>query len=206
MPAIECTHGFGYLCETIRGPDYIWGLEVTGLKTFVTAQKEHPTVNGEYTHWVASDVPEGTLFTIGEFEGGMELAQLSRYYVCEVVAGDRRQEKARYGDGWIEGNYRIVANGYSPLRAARLSEWWNKRSSPKTVAFAEHCNHHIKEWRSKKLPPMDEPIVQNQKTARLINIDPILDNWVEVAASNRQLSSDEIVEEALRLYFKHFIP
>ena len=206
MPAIEYTHGFGYLCETIRGPDYTWGFEVRGLKPFAV-QQEHPSAYKEYTYWSASDVPEGTLFTIAEYDCGNDTAHLCRYYICEVVAYRKSQGMARYGGGWVEGNYRIVASGYSVLRAIRLFGWWNKYSSPKTVAFAEHCNHHIKEWGTKKLPPMeDEPIVKNQKVVRVFSIDPVLDNWLESAANNRQLPSDKIVEEALRLYFKHFIP
>lgn len=178
---VEYIEGSGYISEKVRGPEYTWGFWVTGLESFAT-QKECPSSKNGYRRWLADGIPEGTLFTVAEYDGGSRVDHLFRFYVCEVIADneDRKQELARYGYGWIEGNFRIVANGCTPLRATSLYGWWNKHDNPHTVGFAEHCDRHLKNWKSKKLPPMeDEPIAKTQKVIRVCSIDAVLDNWIK---------------------------
>jgi hypothetical protein len=203
MPAIEYIHGHGYV-----SPKHQWDFEVRGLESFAINKVAPSAYYDDYRYWIADNVPEETLFTLAEYDGNSRHQNMCSFFICAAVSDQKNLIKTRYGNNMIDGNYRIVAHGDIHIRAQLLYEWWYRYSPYRTVDYAEHCALYMeKRWTKKKLPPMDdEQIVKKRKVTRVCSIDSMLDNLIAVAADNRKLSSDKIVEEALRLYFKHLVP
>jgi hypothetical protein len=211
MPGIQYIHGHGYVYNTSRGPKHQWDFEVEGLEDFAVTQVA-PLAYENYSYWMADDVPEGVLFTVAEHDGSrVGCENICRFSICEVVSAQTNLIKARYGNCMIDGNYRIVAHGNTPIRAHRLFEWWYRyrHGDDRTVDYAEHCATYMeKKWTKKKPPPMDEPIDillkaigQKQKVVRFVSLDSALSDRLNAVADSRQSSIDQIIEQALQSYF-----
>lgn len=211
MPAIDYIHGDGDVYNTSRGPKHQWAFDVEGLKDFAVNEVA-PLAYEDYRYWLADNVPEGVIFTVAEYDGSSSRREnICRFSICEAVSDQKNLIKARYGNCMIDGNYRIVAHGNTPMRAHRLYEWWYRYSSDRSVDYAEYCAAYIeKKWTKKKLPPIDEsinillkgkPIAQSQKIIRVITLEAVLSERLNAVADTRQSSIDRVIEQALQDYF-----
>lgn len=194
---IKYISGGGFLAETDRDSRKFWSFQVEGLQPFNTPE-DHQLANNDYKCWVASNPPEGALFTIMECDGGWGYSQLSKFYICEVVAAEKHQQTAKYGNGFIKGNYRVVVRAETPVKANRLFRWWEKSKHPKTLAYADHCAAYLEERGLKKLPPMGEPIQKVKNVS--VSLDVAQYDRLKEIAREADLSIGDILQEAVRDY------
>lgn len=193
MSVVEYVHGRGYVYGTNLGSEHWWGFNVEGLFPFATYEI-HSLASHDYSCFVAGDVPDGTIFTIGEYDGGIGNAYLCKFSICEAASGEKNEERAMYGNGFIEGNYRVVARADAPIKATRLFDWWEKGGVEQTLAYAEHCAAHIEKRGLKHLPPMGA--IEEVKIVP-VRLTVAQYDRLKAIADTSNLSIGEIIEQAV---------
>lgn len=133
------------------GKYYVKGLEDWSVKEDFEQNKSNKHAN--YQGYVANDIPEGTVFTIFEQNGNKRGTDDFIFTICVTTDAEVYEDKAAYGDGLIQGNYKVICtSGNSKVKASRLMDWWI--SNKASIDFAEHCAKHIDKRGLKSLPPM----------------------------------------------------
>lgn len=133
------------------GKYYVKGLEDWQVKEDFGANlydRHH-----SYQGYVGLDIPEGTMFSIFEQNGDKRGTSNFYFSVCVIDQNAINKDVASYGDGFCNGNYRVVAAGQTKTLAPRLMDWWI--NGAKTLEFAEHCAKHINVRGLKNIPAME---------------------------------------------------
>jgi len=133
------------------GKYYVKGLEKWGVKEDFAENRQDK--HHSYQGICATEVPDGTIFTIFEQSGNKHGTDTYVFTVCETSDESFTSDISGYGSGKCEGNFKIIARGATKTTAPRLMQWWID-SSVKTLEFAQHCATYITKRGIKELPPM----------------------------------------------------
>lgn len=134
-----------------------WGkFYVKGLESFVVDEDHEGNKKDKHHQYSckAGEVPEGTIFTVFYQDGNKRGTDTFKYLICEAIeAGEVEKHDTEYGNGFLEGEFKILAQGLTKTKALRLMGWWIN-SADKSKAFALHCAAHIDKRGLKTLPAM----------------------------------------------------
>lgn len=134
------------------GKYYIKGLEKYQVKEEQPGGNYYDKHNC-YTGYVCLDIPEGTMLTIFEQSGNKRGTDTYKFSICVTSDAQYIDNEAEYGNGFIKGNYLVVASANTKILAPRLMNWWIE-SKDKSLAFAQWCAVNINKRGIKELPPM----------------------------------------------------
>lgn len=102
-----------------------------------------------------ADAKPGAIFTILDQNGSNGHTDGMKFYICKVIEGQENTIKAGYGDGFITGNFEVIATGQTITKARRLLEWWiGKPTGVKREYYARHCAQYIIKRGVAVLPPL----------------------------------------------------
>lgn len=145
------------------GKYYIKGLEKYQVKEEQPGGNQYDK-HQSYTGYVCLDIPEGTMFSIFEQSGNKRGTDTYKFSICVTSDAQYSDNEAKYGNGFVKGNWEIVAEAEDKIKSPRLMNWWIE-SKDKSLAFAQWCAANINKRGIKELPPM--PPTQVQEFMRL---------------------------------------
>lgn len=83
---------------------------------------------------------ENDIFTIFIQEGNKNGTDKFEFYICQIdayshniISGENRN------NGFIEGNFKIIASGIGKTKAPRLMAWWIDNPKLQSLEYAEKC-------------------------------------------------------------------
>ena len=140
------------------GNFYIKGLEKYQVKEEFPENRydKHSSYQGYCCY-----VPDGVIFTISEKSGDKYGTSIHEFAICvsdsfkeDHKEGEKWEEwYPEYGDGFLKGNFRVLARGVGKTKAPRLEEWWaTLPKSSQNEKLALHLGKYI-EKRGVKNPP-----------------------------------------------------
>lgn len=131
------------------GKYYVKGLEQYQVKEDFDENRYDR--HHSYQGYVCCNVPDGVIFTIFEQNGSKRGTDTFLFSICETDSTEEIQkDKAEYGKGFFQGQYKVIAQGKTKTLAPRLLDWWT--SGDKTKAYAELCAKYIDKRGVKNLP------------------------------------------------------
>lgn len=145
-----------YTIEYVQGSEqhssnwakfYVKGLEEWAAKEDFAENRRDS--HHQYQGYTCLEVPAGTMFSVFIQDGNKWGTDKFRFLVCEVVDASEKIGVS-YGSGFIEGAFRVVAEGSGNTKAPRLMDWWI--GGPKTLAYAEACAAAINKRGQKAAP------------------------------------------------------
>ena len=130
---------------------------VRGLEDITSLEENGRQDNHHYYNFYCIDPDvqtskiEGCLFTVFIQEGDKHGTKRFQFYICEVDFQSEIQFiEAKQGEGYIEGHFKVLAEGVGKTKAPRLMGWWQQEQ---TKEFALACGEKIK-VRGAKQPPV----------------------------------------------------
>lgn len=151
MATIEFVHGQESHTSTWR-KFYVKGLEK--WKVAEDFDEERNDKHYCYNGYCCIAIPEGILFTIFSQAGDKRGTDHFEFYICECT-DDQVQSTIELSPCFCRGNFRIIAQGLTKIKASRLMDWWIN-SRDKSLMFAEHCASHIDKRGLKQIPPINK--------------------------------------------------
>lgn len=126
------------------GKFYVKGLEDLVCKEdheFNRSDKHH-----SYQYYYGTlDTSHNNLFTVFVQEGNKHGTDKFEFYICQldvyshnIISGENRNS------GFIEGNFKIIAEGIGKTKAPRLMGWWVDNPQLQSLDYAIRCAESIK--------------------------------------------------------------